>query len=164
VPEHDRERRPPVQADRLRWRPDGRIDFYLKRPWSDGTIRLVFEPMELLEKIVSLIPRPHINLIIYHGVLAPNARLRDRVVRYGEEPPAAGDGQGDIARIHARYYAWAELMQRAFAIDVLRCPRCGGRLKLIATIADPAVIRKILEHLKLETRPPEPQPARSPPD
>jgi hypothetical protein len=86
------------------------------------------------------------------------------VVRYGEEPPGRGDGQGDIARIHARYYAWAELMQRAFAIDVLKCPHCGGRMKLIATIADPAVIRKILEHLKLETRPPEPQPARSPPD
>jgi hypothetical protein len=174
VPEHDRERlerlcryvlRPPVQADRLRWRPDGRIDLYLKRPWSDGTIRLVFEPMELLEKIATLIPRPHINLIIYHGVLAPNARLRDRVVRYGAELPGTGsDAQCDSASTHARYYAWAELMKRAFAIDVLRCPRCGGRLKLIATIADPAVIRKILEHLKLEARPPEPQPARSPPD
>ena len=38
-------------------------------------------------------------------------------------------------------------MHRAFAIDVLACPHCGGRLRLIATLHDPAVIRKILAHL-----------------
>jgi hypothetical protein len=35
----------------------------------------------------------------------------------------------------------------AFAIDVLACPNCGGRLRLIATIHDPAVIQQILAHL-----------------
>ena len=33
--------------------------------------------------------------------------------------------------------------------DVLACPHCGGRLRLIATLHDPAVIRKILAHLAL---------------
>jgi hypothetical protein len=33
--------------------------------------------------------------------------------------------------------AWADLMRRAFDIDVLACPRCGGRLRLIATVEDP---------------------------
>jgi len=37
--------------------------------------------------------------------------------------------------------------RRAFAIDVLACPHCGGRLRLIGTLRDPAVIRKILEHV-----------------
>ncbi len=37
--------------------------------------------------------------------------------------------------------------KRSFAIDVLACPNCGGRLRLIATIHDPAVIREILAHL-----------------
>jgi hypothetical protein len=40
-------------------------------------------------------------------------------------------------------------MHRAFAIDVLACAHCGGRLRLIATLHDPAVIRKILAHLAL---------------
>ena len=40
-------------------------------------------------------------------------------------------------------------MHRAFAIDVLACVHCGGRLRLIATLHDPAVIRKILAHLDL---------------
>ncbi len=45
--------------------------------------------------------------------------------------------------------SWAALMHRAFGIDVLACPQCGGRLRLIATLHDPAVIRKILAHLAL---------------
>jgi len=35
-------------------------------------------------------------------------------------------------------------MRRAFDIDVLACPRCGGRLRLIATVEDPEAIRAIL--------------------
>jgi hypothetical protein len=34
---------------------------------------LVFEPLELLERLAAIIPRPQINLLTYHGVLAPNS-------------------------------------------------------------------------------------------
>jgi hypothetical protein len=44
----------------------------------------------------------------------------------------------------SRHWAWADLMRRAFDLDVLACPRCGGRLRLIATIEDPDAIRAIL--------------------
>jgi hypothetical protein len=40
-------------------------------------------------------------------------------------------------------------MHRAFAIDVLACVHCGGRLRLIAILHDPVLIRKILAHLDL---------------
>ena len=50
-------------------------------------------------------------------------------------------------------------MHRACAIDVLACPDCGGRLHLIATLHDPAVIRKILAHLGLAPSGPRPGPA-----
>ena len=37
---------------------------------------------------------------------------------------------------------WADLMRRAFEVDVLACPRCGGRLRLIAlTIVPPSTGR-----------------------
>jgi hypothetical protein len=48
-----------------------------------------------------------------------------------------------------RAWGWAALMYRAFGIDVLACAHCGGRLRLIATLRDPSVIRKILGHLAL---------------
>jgi hypothetical protein len=44
-------------------------------------------------------------------------------------------------------------MHRAFAIDVLACVHCGGRLRLIATLHDPAVIRKLLAHLGMAAPP-----------
>ena len=47
----------------------------------------------------------------------------------------------------ARYWAWVDLMRRAFDIDVLACPRCGGRLRLVATVEDPHAIRAILAAL-----------------
>jgi hypothetical protein len=40
-------------------------------------------------------------------------------------------------------------MRRAFEADVLACPRCGGRMMVLATIDDPAVIHRILTHLGL---------------
>jgi hypothetical protein len=55
-------------------------------------------------------------------------------------------------------------MRRAFEIDVLACPQCGGRMELIATIDDPAIVRKILAHLGLPTEVPVARPARPPPD
>ena len=51
----------------------------------------------------------------------------------------------------------------AFEFDVLACPRCGGRMRLIATMEDPRVIRRILAHLGLPTEPFDPCPFRPPP-
>ena len=54
-------------------------------------------------------------------------------------------------------------MRRVFDVDVLACPRCGGRMSVIATIEAGAVLRTILDHLGLPTEPPRPLPARPPP-
>jgi hypothetical protein len=42
-----------------------------------------------------------------------------------------------------------KIVSGAFGIDVLACPHCGGRLRLIATLHDPVVLRKILAHRAL---------------
>jgi len=62
-----------------------------------------------------------------------------------------------------RHFAWADLLRRVFLFDILACADCGGRLRLVATIEDPAVVTKILSHLGLPPDPPSPSPARSPP-
>ena len=56
--------------------------------------------------------------------------------------------------------SWACLLKRVFDIDVEYCANCGGRLKIIAAIVDPAVITKILTHLHLPARAPPRSPAR----
>ena len=150
--------RPPFAQERLRLRSDGRVALELKTAWRDGTRELVFEPLEFLERLAAMTPRPETNLLICHGELAPRARWRGQVVVYGRRVPeptaaaaplAAGPEGTGVKTARPRAWSWATLMHRAFAIDVLACPHCGGRLRLIATLHDPAVIRKILTHLGL---------------
>jgi hypothetical protein len=157
--------RPPFAQERLRLRSDGRVALELKTAWHDGTRELVFEPLEFLERLAAMTPRPETNLLICHGLLAPRARWRARVVVYGRvepaptpPPPAAGPGEAG-APSTAPGWTWAALMHRAFAIDVLACPNCGGRLRLIATLHDPVVIRKLLAHLGMARSGPSPGPA-----
>jgi hypothetical protein len=54
-------------------------------------------------------------------------------------------------------------MRRTFGVDVLACPRCGRRLRLVALIDQTSVIQRTLRHLGLPTDVPEPRPARPPP-
>jgi uncharacterized protein YbaR (Trm112 family) len=49
-------------------------------------------------------------------------------------------------------------MRRVFDVDVLACPRCGGRLRVIATVQDPAAVRAILAHLERSAGPDPPGP------
>ena len=58
---------------------------------------------------------------------------------------------------------WANLMRRAFGFDVLACPRCGGRLRLIALLDASVVTERILRHLGLPAEVPQARPARAPP-
>jgi len=45
-------------------------------------------------------------------------------------------------------------MHRVFAVDVLECPACRGRMRIIAALHSPAAIRAILECLGLPSRAP----------
>src|SRR5450759_2791102 len=145
--------RPPVAGDRLRVTEDGQVQLQLRHRWADGTTHVVFDPVEFLGRLAVLVPRPRINVILYHGVLGPRAAWRAEVVRR----QASGDGgeagvkdsatepareadPAETARRHARGQSWASLLERTFGFDVLACPRCGGRLRLIGLIQEAAVI------------------------
>ena len=151
--------RPPVATDRLRLTDTGQVLLALRRRWADGTTHLVFDPVELLERLAAITPRPRINLVLYYGVLGARATWRAKIV------PRDSSDERDTDRRPARRAAprWADLMRRAFGFDVLVCSRCGGRLRLIALIDNPQVIHRILTHLGLPTDVPEPRPARDPP-
>ena len=83
---------------------DSRVILELKTPFWDGTTHVLFEPLELLEKVAATIPRPRVNQLIYAGVLGPNAKWRKEVVDFGrtspngevaEEEAEGDDGQSD---------------------------------------------------------------------
>ena len=64
-------------------------------------------------------------------------------------PPVGPDALGRAWRL-----AWSVLRKRAWGIDVLVCPTCAGPIRLVATIEDPDVARRILNHWRLPTRAP----------
>jgi hypothetical protein len=153
--------RPAVGQDRLQQMPDGTVALELRRRWTDGTTHLIFDPVELLERLAALVPRPRINLVLYYGVFAPRAANRRAIV---PEPDGEADEAGGEAGRGATNRNWAGLMQRSFGFDVLACPRCAGRLRLLSLIHQPAVIRRILTHLGLPPDAPAFHPSRDPPE
>ena len=84
--------RPPFAQERLQLRRDGRIALELKTAWHDGTRELVFEPLEFLERLAAMTPRPETNLLICHGLLAARARAHGLG---GADGPKAGRHGGD---------------------------------------------------------------------
>ncbi|WP_437331110.1 transposase [Sorangium sp. So ce381] len=62
----------------------------------------------------------------------------------------------------SRYVEWAVLMKRSFGFDALRCPKCERRMRVLSTITDSAVVRRILDHLNLPWQPRTAAPARDP--
>ncbi len=57
---------------------------------------------------------------------------------------------------------WAVLLKRTFGFDAMRCPKCDGKMRVLASILDPATVRKILTHLGVRTDPLPRAPARDP--
>jgi hypothetical protein len=142
-----------------------------ERRWSRDPTHLVFDPSAFLERLAAITPRPRINLILYYGVLAPRAAWRRDAVKDGRLTDATVNAADTTTMAPAaaaparvsRNPRWAELMQRTFGFDVLACPSCGGRLRLVALIHDQRVIERILGHLGLPTQMPAARPARAPP-
>jgi hypothetical protein len=179
--------RHPVARERLEELPDGRLLYHLKRRWRDGTDRVVFEPLEFLERLAALVPAPRFNMIRYSGVLAAAASWRARLVprrqtqeaiqssaflggiasvvlsSAGLENPTVGSESAlPLPRKHRPIqYAWAELLKHGFAVDALECEQCGGRMRILCAVNPPEAIRKILDCLGMPIRAPPIAPAKN---
>jgi hypothetical protein len=129
--------RPAIAERRLSLANNGNVVIALKTPYDDGTSHVVLNPME------------------FHGVFSPNSKLREHVV-----PQKPVEEQED-PKPKAYSMTWAQRLKRVFAIEIEKCEKCGGSVRIIASIEDPDVIQKILKHLGLDQ--PEDPLIRSPP-
>jgi hypothetical protein len=171
--------RPPVGMERLETLADGRLLYRFKRAWRDGTTHIILTPQQMLERLAALIPAPHAHLVRCAGVFAPAAKWRALIVPTTttsvesvpvslttstgdplvDETPAESFAIETPVGHHGRNYGWAELMKRVWELDVLECPRCQGRLRILAAIHSPDAIGKILACLGLPSRDPPASPA-----
>ena len=101
------------------------------------------------------------HLTRYHGVFAPASRDRARIVPRTRTVAERGEA---AATDRQRAMSWAQRLKRVFAIDIETCRQCGGKLRVIASIEEPAVIERILDHLGHTAESVDPaHPSRAPP-
>jgi hypothetical protein len=153
---------------------------------------LTLTPLELIDRIAALVPPPRTHRHRYFGVLAPNAPLRCAVTALAQgaaaqpataqaEPASTGEGAlgvGNARPTQAEpaqpvpvpvppkrpaHYLWAVLIARIYEVFPLLCPKCGGQMRLIAFVTEGTQIRKILDHIGVDSEPPHISPARGPP-
>lgn len=121
----------------------------------------VKDPLEWIARITAHIPKKGAKQVIYYGAYSQAWRGRER--RQGisapteKEPASSMKDRSTYSR--RRKLLWAILLKKVWDIDALRCPKCGGKMKVISFIEQPSVIKRILKHLELweDPRPP-PQP------
>ena len=111
--------RPALANERVQINSAGQVVLRLKTPWRDGTTHIVMAPLEFMQRLAALVPRPRLHLIRFHGVLAPNAKLRALVVpACPDEDVAASElAAAEPACEHRRpaRISWARLLKRVLA-------------------------------------------------
>lgn len=138
--------RPAVATGRLALTAQGLVRYTLKTPYRDGTTHVIFEPLDFMARLAALVPKPRVHLTRFHGVLAPHSALRAQVTPAGRGKPPGATERSPAERHRAM--TWAQRLKRVFRIDIVTCERCGGKVKIIASIEDPAVVARILAHLQ----------------
>jgi hypothetical protein len=129
------------------------------KPYRDGTSHLVMAPLEFMQRLAAMVPRPRLHLIRFHGVLAPHAKMRPAIVPIPAQSTTTDTGECAHADDGRTRMSWARLLERVFDFDIEGC-ECGGKLEIIAAIEEPALIERILTHLGLSAQPPPRTPAR----
>ena len=172
-PAHDRKKRerlcryisrPSLSEERLSLNAKGQVVYKLKTAYRNGTTHIVLSPLDLLSRLASLVPRPRVHLIRFHGVFAPHFKYRSLVT------PAPSDETNKTSRTEQKKakksysMGWAKMLKRVFDIDIQICSKCGGQIKIISSIQDPKVIKRILSHLGENSTVPELAPSRGPPE
>ncbi len=166
--------RPAIGEERLSVNQKGQVVYKLKKAYDDDTTYIMMEPIELLEKLSAIIPRPRVHLTRFHGILAPHDKHRKLVVPKSPKVEERTKALTEVKVLTLQQQllekkkkqqrmSWARLLKRVFGIDVETCGGCGGKMRIIAAVEDPQVIKKILDHLGLTSTPPLVKAARGPP-
>ena len=144
--------RPAVSEKRQSLTSGGNVRYQLKTPYRDGTMHVIFEPLDFIARLAALMPKPRVNLTRFHGVFAPNSKHRALVtpgkrgkvntLKASIETEALSTGERRATM------TWAQRLKRVFSIDIETCHACGSAAKVIACIEDPVVIRKLLVYLE----------------
>jgi len=166
--------RPAFAHDAVVAMPDGNVRIHFKRATRTGATFTTITRDAFLARLCALVPPPKFHMVRYYGVLAPAHAIRPAIIPQTPilPPPkqlAMFLPSADVERIATSpdslaeqvrvpspsRIAWARLLARVFAIDVERCQRCGGPMRVVAAVTD---VDEIAAHLQGARAPPVPSP------
>lgn len=159
--------RPPLAANRISLTPSGQVRYRLRKIIA-GRTHVMLDPEAFIRRLASLIPPPWLNLTRFHGAFAANSKYHNQVRQLAEKTTVPHQEDLRLLDIpedplpRGLRIKWHELLRRTFA-DVLVCPQCDGKMRLVATVEEPDVVKKILVHLGLPAESLPVAPARPPP-
>ena len=113
----------------------------------------LFDIAQLMARLAALVPKPRMHLTRYHGMFAMYSQYRSALTpaqrgRAAATPPVSGADQAKPSPPRHVAMSWARRLKRVFGVEIERCTRCDGQLKIIASIEEPQLIAKILSHLE----------------
>ena len=133
----------------------------------------VFDPLDFIAEITQHIPDPGMQLLRYYGWYSNKARGK-RAKTERQKTSNAEEGvhisEEDTPYRKLCRMRWAALIKRVYEMDPLKCPKCGGEMKVIAFIEkrDQAdIIERIIRHCPqtfAHAQTEHPPPCRGPPE
>ena len=158
--------RPAVSLARLLFTPGSHGVVYLPKAGHDDiepTERI--DAMEFVARVPVQIPDPRRHLVRYYGAYSNACRAKRKKAAAPAEPSSPHEAPEDAAIPDGPYRAalrhrWAESIRRVYEVDPLICPRCGS---VIGFVTQPALIDRILDHLRRRDKIPRPPPPSSQP-
>ena len=147
--------------------------YRFKKAWRDGTHAVVLSPADFIARLCALVPPPRFHWMRYLGVLAGHSSLRAEIVPKkpaappkqlplfdeADEPTKSAKSATKKKTAEPSRHPWSWLLQRVFAVDILKCEKCGGRLRIIEIAKKPDEIARVLNERGYPRAPP-----RAPPD
>jgi len=158
--------RSPVSLERLSWNEAEQTIRYASRHGHDeadqagaadrpGTLEDdTLDPLEFVARLLLHVAEPRLHAIRYLGAYAAVVRARRRREAQSvpttavSGPEAGAPSESQTPGRAARPFRWATLIRRVYEVDPLICPRCGAEMAIIAFILDPAVISRLLRHVR----------------
>jgi ribosomal protein S27E len=145
--------RPILALDRLSFlEREGKVGY---RHGPNGGELERMDYLEFIARVVSHIPDKGQVMVRYYGLYA-NAH-RGKVRKAKRVPVVLGMIEEELPRLPSK--GWAEMIRKVYEVDPMICPRCGGRMKVVAFLTEHAVVDRIIRHLELTFVAEKPPPA-----
>ena len=123
---------------------------------------LFHDALEWLAAMGSHVPNKGEQMVRYYGYYSTMARGTRKKSDQDELISSILEPNGTSKEYRKN---WARLIHKIYEVDPLTCPKCKGRMRVLAFIEYQEVIKKILKHLgmwAIKVRPP-PKRANGPP-